>query len=1386
MVQQQKPKEWGMAEAFIFFAVGILILLFVQSLPGTNRAGLAAQTTSSIILAEGELLLNTPESFTLDGHDFTLAYTGFTRDGPIIKLNGTVLPQHRNPEGYLIMQDLYLHIIDFDAGATNYDIRHRWHAESCNGIDAGETSNGLCCDNELVEKPDCMLEIIHPPIQCGDYIIECHDGQLVNYEGTIPDSCPSPYQTCEEIDSCTGTWIDETTRCCDGSCVHYFPQPTCAEQGGSICPFANLCASRIPASDTNECCVGPCASPPIDPPTELEVAAPWTIKMSSTDEEVTLHFGEYGDTPVPGDYDGDGVTDLAVWRHYEKSEYRGPYSVWFIKQSSDDQVIEISWGNPLGDLPAQADYDGDGKTDIAVARAADDTWYIKLSSGGTRTEPFSPWPASDDQFFYDWRNEPDHWSQYPAPADYDGDGLADLAYFRPAVALWSIKRSSDNQVITFNYGRPGREYGMYFDFGTPGDFNGDGTDEAAVWRAEEEKWYVRGGSTTALGYALDSPAVGDYDGDGIDDFATFTRKPRFTSTYLASNLTNGHWGYDYQPSIMDDDGTIRMWWCGQSPTGKIDAVFYATSSSPTAGFTNIQTLDDGGCDATGIKLPGTMSNRCGGNPVYYVYYESDNHAYTYYPNGQVRTRIPYRDGNKILARWSCDAQNWHELGQVLGSTGYFAPQGTTIPYGRGHPNTVLVDGVLYMTYYYEAENTGGESRLAVSTDGEHFIDGEDVAVTVGGRVQYLNDADLFMGTTLTDLRKAPGLFFSKDLGRIENFIPNKQYFDSADLSRLTESPMECHWGGRPMTKPDGTIDGETVYFFGAEWDTGQANICEHWLDPDFSLGTSEIYTMRIDLDLEESNCLGSSYRGCANGVQERQCTATGWDAWESCVQDEIPTCAEQGGTICGAEQSCPTAWLPASDNPRCCPTTCETRPSEIQGFVDNLDENSIQGWAYDNNNPTRSVTVSVFDNSEQIYSAPTTVERPDVNAAFGITGTHGYHIPISLTTGTHTIRVEAEGEVLTEQTLQVVRVNDANITAIRMPSSMQPGQTYTIEIDVKNTGTTTWTKAGAYKVGIPSVSTSVWGIGRLELSPTDSVAPGQTHTFQLQTIAPNTPGPVTLQVQMVQEMVEWFGEKSAIARSTVSGAIQTMHVDVWEYVSGAPSFSLCFPGGELCQQGLGTVGNAASYVRDDELHVTFYKDAARGNIGVIKDGTPTDMRCFSGKSGDCNYRPGIPNMPVSADLPILPAAAISPQRATQGVPYHVSLQPVWVNPLDATTCAVKSGGSSIIFSSKTFIIDKYDFGGDIGMRTNVLVTELPQGYPTGTTNPDNAIRFERYFFVKELGMPAMEEGWEDPDCRDSMSLATCNGEYTRAGPGQAYWNTYGTAITDSVPCANFG
>ncbi|MDQ4132929.1 MAG: hypothetical protein M3179_06885 [Actinomycetota bacterium] len=202
----------------------------------------------------------------------------------------------------------------------------------------------------------------------------------------------------------------------------------------------------------------------------------------------TVTFGAPGDIPVPGNYDGDSDVDIAV--------FRPSNGYWFVHGGSITQF------GAAGDIPVPGNYDGDADTDIAVYRPSNGYWFIH---GG----PIVQFGTSGD---------------IPVPGNYDGDADTDIAIYRPSNGYWFVRNGP-----TVQFGAPG-------DIPVPGDYNGNGTTDIAVFRPSNGYWFVNGGPITQYGASGDIPVPGDYDGNGTTDIAVF--RP-----------SNGYW-YVHNGSIV--------------------------------------------------------------------------------------------------------------------------------------------------------------------------------------------------------------------------------------------------------------------------------------------------------------------------------------------------------------------------------------------------------------------------------------------------------------------------------------------------------------------------------------------------------------------------------------------------------------------------------------------------------------------------------------------------------------------------------------------------------------------------------------------------------------------------------------------------------------------
>ena len=210
---------------------------------------------------------------------------------------------------------------------------------------------------------------------------------------------------------------------------------------------------------------------------------------------------------APPDFDGDGRTDLAV--------YRPSTGEWLTRSSTAGYTDfnPYQWGLSA-DKPLAVDFDGDGKSDLAVYRPSDGGWYLRYSSLGY---------AMNQWAYFQWGLSTD----IPLAADFDGDGKSDLVVYRPSDGGWYIRYSS------LGYSQPQWAYfqwGLSTDKPLVADFDGDGKTDLAVYRPSEGGWYIR---YSSAGYALnqwayfqwglsgDTPLVTDFDGDGKTDLAVY-------------------------------------------------------------------------------------------------------------------------------------------------------------------------------------------------------------------------------------------------------------------------------------------------------------------------------------------------------------------------------------------------------------------------------------------------------------------------------------------------------------------------------------------------------------------------------------------------------------------------------------------------------------------------------------------------------------------------------------------------------------------------------------------------------------------------------------------------------------------------------------------------
>ena len=173
-----------------------------------------------------------------------------------------------------------------------------------------------------------------------------------------------------------------------------------------------------------------------------------------------------------GDYDHDGITDLAVFE---------PGGLWRVLASASGKEVDTKFGTAAGDIPAPGIYGGNLTTQIAIYRPSTAQLIVM---GGATTKIGTPNSGS-----------------VPLQADFTGDGKDDPAVFEPSTGTWRYISSNTGKEVDTVFGKSAG------DIPVPRDYTGDGKADIAIFRPSTATatWLIMNSSTQTFGLKTDTP-----------------------------------------------------------------------------------------------------------------------------------------------------------------------------------------------------------------------------------------------------------------------------------------------------------------------------------------------------------------------------------------------------------------------------------------------------------------------------------------------------------------------------------------------------------------------------------------------------------------------------------------------------------------------------------------------------------------------------------------------------------------------------------------------------------------------------------------------------------------------------------------------------------------
>jgi hypothetical protein len=208
----------------------------------------------------------------------------------------------------------------------------------------------------------------------------------------------------------------------------------------------------------------------------------------------TLASANCGDTPVIGDWDGNGTSNIGVYR-------RDAASLFNLKRPGR-APLNIAYGRPL-DQPISGDWDGDGSIDVGVRRPGAMAFLLRKKDGTSTRVPLG------------------RLSDFALTGDWNADGKTDLGVWHPSTRVFTL-RAASGSTSTLTFGALG-------DRPVAGDWNGDKRTDLGVFTPSTSTFTLRSVSRTGAvttqkvvwGSPTSLPVAGDWNEDGIGDIGVW-------------------------------------------------------------------------------------------------------------------------------------------------------------------------------------------------------------------------------------------------------------------------------------------------------------------------------------------------------------------------------------------------------------------------------------------------------------------------------------------------------------------------------------------------------------------------------------------------------------------------------------------------------------------------------------------------------------------------------------------------------------------------------------------------------------------------------------------------------------------------------------------------